>query len=226
MKSSKNLERRLYFKILLYILAIITVFGAASIVATKYYKDYKYHNEIDSIQVKHQNKIDSLQLEKSILQELKNVEAEKVDSLSNKIKEFELRTSILKRENGKLQQRADSLEQYVDSEICREIVDAFKEVNDSIRSENSLLDSTVIILNEVIETTNTQLNYCEEQNDLNEKIILNKDSLFGRVQDQLEVQNRLNAKLNKEKDKYKKITTTAVVGGFIGGVVTCLILTK
>lgn len=207
--------------ILVLFISIVVIFAARK------YDNYEHNTIIDSLNVRHEFVVDSILKEQTKLDSLKYEESLRTDSLKKSAIYWEQRATSLKKTNSKLQDKADSLSQYIDSEKCKEIVYAYKEVNDSLKVENDALGNLANDWKDTSVSIGKSLSYCEKQLSNSNLIINNKDSIINNYTGVLEIQKNLNTSLEKEKNKYKKqsqLLPYGVGAGVVGGIILCLLL--
>ena len=100
----------------------------------------------------------------------------------------------------KQKNRADSLAQYA-GEDCKPFLDAYRQANDSLRSENVALDSTNLKLNIEAESYSRRLYLSEQQIVIKDTIIASKVRLIATKDNTIAVQKK---SLNKKESIFKK----------------------
>lgn len=118
----------------------------------------------------------------------------------------------------KQKNRADSLAQYA-GEDCKPFLDAYRQANDSLKSENVALDSTNLKLNIEAESYSRRLYLSEQQNVIKDTIIASKVRLIATKDNTIAVQKKA---LNKKESIFKKAEKW--VYGVVGAVGTILIM--
>lgn len=227
MMNLGNPEKKLLFKIISKLLIVVIFVSLAIFFTARTYDNYVRVSMVDSLQIKYELTIDSLQKENNLIDSLKNKEIQKRDSLQISVNTLERRVGNLRNSNKDLQAKADSLRELVDTDVCKEIVDAFVEVNDSLKSENVALDSLVKDWKHIAGSYNSQLTLCETQRVNDVKIINLKDSTISLMETRLNIERTINEALEVQKEKYKKrseLLPYGIAGGFIGGIIICLLI--
>lgn len=118
----------------------------------------------------------------------------------------------------KYKNKADSLAQYA-GEDCKPFLDAYRQANDSLKSENVALDSTNLKLNIEAESYSRQLYLSEQQVVIKDTIIASKVRLIATKDNTIFVQNKA---LNKKESIFKKAEKW--VYGVVGAVGAILIM--
>ena len=120
---------------------------------------------------------------------------------------------------AKFKNKADSLAAAYSGTECKELINAFRQVNDTLSSVNAALKSEITALSGEAEGSSRQLYLCDKQGINKDLIIASKDSL-------IEIKNitisAYQNQLNKKEPFFKKYEKW--IFGVVGIVATALIL--